>query len=260
MGSQHAKTVATGSAAGSTTENASDLLERCSEPLGTLAVDESYVQHMQNVSYLLPAWGVNGTFNPYSSNLSVIPILRLLAQQSNCFVVVGRGWDYEQMMRERKLAHSGELRKHSKMGKGQMVAADYSLTPSITFASNNALGGAAGLIGAFIPGGHLLGLLGSKISNKQAGSVLTMVDNRSGIQVAAAEGSSSSWDIGGLFGMLGSNGLGGLSGYSNTPRGKLIVAALMDGFNNLVKVTKHYSPQVATGPHGMGTGGKLKSK
>ncbi len=257
MGSQSAKTVATGSVAGSHTENASKLLERCSQPLGTLAVDQSYVQQMQNAIVLMP-YGGNGNFNPYDGNHSTVPVLRLLAQQSGCFTVVGRGWDYEHIMRERRLARSGELRKGSDFGKGKLVAADYSITPSITFHNHHALGGAGMILGAFIPFGNLLGMAASGINNKQAGAILTMVDNRSGIQVAAAEGSSSSWDIGGLFGMLGSSGLGGIGAYANTPEEKLIVAAMMDSFNNLVRVTKKYKPQKATGPHGLGTGGTVR--
>ena len=256
MGAQSAKTVATGSVAGSHTENASKLLERCSQPLGTLAVDQNYVQQMQNAIVLMP-YGGNGNFNPNDGNHSVVPVLRLLAQQTGCFVVVGRGWDYEHIMRERRLARSGELRKGSDFGKGKLVAADYSITPSITFHHHHAPSG-AGILGAFIPFGNLLGMAVGGINNKQAGAILTMVDNRSGIQVAAAEGSSSSWDIGGLFGLLGSGGLGGIGAYRNTPEEKLIVAALMDGFNNLVRVTKQYKPQKATGSHGMGTGGTLK--
>ena len=42
MGTQSAKTTATGSAAGSHTENANPLLERCDTSLGTLAVNEDY--------------------------------------------------------------------------------------------------------------------------------------------------------------------------------------------------------------------------
>ncbi len=255
MGDQSAKTVATGAAAGEHTENANELLARCSSPLGTLAVDERYVQHMQNAIVLMP-FGGNGTFNPYDGNHSLVPILRLLAQQSGCFVVVGRGWDFEQMMRERRLARAGELRKNSNMGKGQMVAADYSVTPCLTFHTNHSLGAVGGILGAFIPFGNLVGLAASSINNKEAGMVLTMVDNRSGIQVAAAEGSSSAWDIGGLFGLLGNNGLGGLGAYSNTPEGKLIVAAMMDSFNNLVSAVKKYRPQKPAGIS-MGTGGKL---
>ncbi|RZI92142.1 MAG: peptidoglycan-binding protein, partial [Variovorax sp.] len=41
MGSQSAKTVATGSAAGSSSANASSALERCASPLGTVSLIEN---------------------------------------------------------------------------------------------------------------------------------------------------------------------------------------------------------------------------
>lgn len=54
---------------------------------------------------------------------STTPVLKLLVQQSNCFVVVDRGKAMGGMMNERALQASGELRKGSRFGKGQMVAA-----------------------------------------------------------------------------------------------------------------------------------------
>ena len=249
MGTQSAKTTATGSAAGSHTENVNPLLERCDASFGTLAVNEDY-------SKMSAFWAI-GNVNRYGQQ-STVPILRLLAQQSGCFVVVGRGNDLNNMMTERRLAATGQLRKQSNVGKGQMVAADYTVEPNVVFETNRA-GGLGMMAGAFMPAfGPLIGMAASSLNTKHAQTMLTMVDNRSGIQVAVAEGSSSSIDIGGLFGMLGKDGLGGLGGYTNTPEGKLIVASMTDSFNNLVRATRHYKPQMATGSHGMGTGRKLK--
>ena len=49
-----------------------------------------------------------------------------------------------QMQQERALADSGELRAGSNFQRGQMVAADYSMSPSITFSQKDAggIGGA----------------------------------------------------------------------------------------------------------------------
>ena len=69
---------------------------------------------------------------------------------------------------------------------------------------------------------------------KKAETMLTMIDNRSGVQVAVAEGSGSSMDIGGVFGMLEGSAGGALSAYKKTPQGKVVVAAMTDAFNNLV--------------------------
>ncbi len=252
LGSESAKSAATGSAAGSHAENVNPLLVHCDHALGTLAVNEDY-------SRMTAFWAIADYYNRYGQQ-STVPILRLLAQQSGCFVVVGRGNDFHNMMTERRMAAAGELRKNSQFGKGQMVAADYTVEPTVIFKTNRA-GGLGMMLGALMPSfGPLIGSVASSLNTKQAQTMLTMIDNRSGIQVAVAEGSSSSIDIGGLFGLLGKDALGGVGGYTSTPEGKLIVAAMTDSFNNLVRACRKYKPQEPTGPHGMGTGGKLKTK
>jgi len=78
MGSQSAKTMATGSAAGSTTTGESSQLERCASPMGTISLIENQSAGWYTIlrdEYKLP---------PTAS------LLRLLVQQSNCFVVVDR--------------------------------------------------------------------------------------------------------------------------------------------------------------------------
>ena len=58
MGSPDAKTTATGSAAGSTTDNASSQLEKCSSSLGTVAVVEDTPTSREGLALL--AEGVRG--------------------------------------------------------------------------------------------------------------------------------------------------------------------------------------------------------
>ena len=72
MGHSGASSVATGSAGGAYSEGANDQLERCVEPLGTLAVNEDQTANWY--SYL-GRYGLQST----------VPVLRLLAQQSNCW-------------------------------------------------------------------------------------------------------------------------------------------------------------------------------
>ncbi len=240
MGNQSAKTVATGSAGGANSQGANKQLAHCNAPLGTIAVIED-----TNA----PWYGMlTGQYHLGSTT----PVLKLMIQQSNCFVVVDRGRAMNDMMQERALAQSGELRSNSNFGKGQMVSADYSLTPSITFSNNNAggfgaaLGGLLGPVGAVVGGG---------ISAKEASTLLTLDDNRSGVQLAAAEGSAKNWDFGAIGGLLG-GGLGAAGGgYSNTAEGKVIVAAFMDSYNGIVKAVENYKAQHVAG--GLGTGGHL---
>jgi hypothetical protein len=240
MGNQSAKTVATGSAGGASSQNANTQLARCNAPLGTIAVVED-----TNA----PWYGVlTGQYHLGST----APVLKLMIQQSNCFVVVDRGRAMNNMMQERALAQSGELRSNSNFGKGQMVSADYSLTPSITFSNNNA-GGIGGAVGGLL--GPIGAIVGGSISAKEASTMLTLDDNRSGVQVAASEGSAKNWDFGAIGGMLGA-GFGGVGGgYSNTAQGKVIVAAFMDAYNGIVKAVENYKAQNVQG--GLGTGGHL---
>lgn len=239
MGNSAAKTEATGSAGGANSQGANSKLEHCDAALGTIAVVED-----TNASwYAMLSQHQLG---------STTPVLKLLIQQSGCFVVVDRGRAMNNMMQERALSQSGELRNNSNYGKGQMVSADFSLSPSITFSNNNA-GGAGAAIGGLL--GSIGAIVGGSISAKEASTLLTLDDNRSGVQLAAAEGSAKNWDFGGLGGMLGA-GFGAVGGgYSNTAEGKVIVAAFMDSYNGVVKAVRNYKAQNVKG--GLGTGGHL---
>ena len=241
MGSQSAKTTATGSTAGSSSQNVNPALERCDSTLGTLAVVEETSSLWY--TYLRTDWKLGPT----------TPVLKLLAQQSGCFVVVERGRAMHNVMQERALEDSGELRKGSKFGKGQMVAADYSMSPSITF-SNNKAGGVGGALGGLF--GSVGAIIGGSLNFKEASTILTLIDNRSGVQLAASEGSAKNVDMGALGGFLASGiGMGG-GGYTNTAEGKVLVAAFTDSFNNMVSALRSYKAQEIKG--GLGTGGSLK--
>ena len=246
MGSADAKTVATGSAAGGASTGASDSLERCESPLGTVSLIENQQAGWYTIlrdQYRLPP----------TANL-----LRLLVQQSNCFVVVERGAaGMNAMTRERALMQSGEMRQGSQFGQGQMVAADYGLSPEIVFQNNNA-GGASASLGGLVGGraGGLLAAIGGNMNTKEASALLTLIDNRSGVQVAASEGSAAKTDFGAMGQLLGGSGGARMGGYSNTAEGKVIAAAFMDAFNQMVQSLRSYRAQTVKG-QGLGGGGRL---
>lgn len=224
---------------------AENQLEQCSETLGTLAVIED-----RNASwyYQMQQYKVQST----------VPLLRMLIQKSNCFVVVERGQAMNSMRQERNLDRSGETREGSNFGKGQMVAADYALNPTISFSARDT-GGISGALSGFT---HKLGSIGAaagavagNLKFREAATMLTLVDNRSGVQLAAAEGSSSKTDFGAWGGVLGGGGAAAGGGYTNTPEGKVIASSFADAYNNLVKAAKNYKAQEVKG--GLGTGGRL---
>jgi len=241
MGDPGAKTVATGSAAGGSSQGANKQLEHCDKTLGTLTLVEEANQPW--LYQLTQQYHVQST----------IPLLRLIIQQSNCFVIVERGRAFQNMQAERALMDSGELRRTSKMGKGQMVAADYTVTPSVTFSERGTSGGNMAGLGWV---GAVGSLVAGQVRSSEASTTLLLTDNRSGIQLAAAEGSAKNWDMG-LLAAFWSGGAVGGGGFSNTPQGKVLVAAFMDSYNQMVKAVRNYQAQNVEG--GLGNGGTLKT-
>src|SRR5260370_12132634 len=129
-----------GSAGPSGAQGAASDLEHCDKPMGAMAVVEPQAHVLQGLArYQLG---------------SPVGLIRLMVQQSNCFLVVERGAGMRNMMHERGLQNSGELRADSNVGKGQMVTADYILTPAVVFSENNAGGAGGGLGGIGALFGH----------------------------------------------------------------------------------------------------------
>lgn len=229
------KGVVSGSASGGSAANENTQLEKCDETLGTIAVVEN-----QNAPWY---------YQLRNHRLgSTVPVLRLMIQQSNCFVIVERGAAMRNITQERELARSDETRAGSNFGKGQLVAADYTLSPEIQFSGKT--GG--GRLGSFLPG--IVGAVAGSVSQNEASTTLLLIDNRSSVQISASEGTAKNFDFG-VFGAAWA-GLGAAGGgYSNTPQGKVIVAAFADSYNQMVKSLRTYKAQTVKG--GLGTGGRL---
>jgi len=205
---------------GGSSDAASDL-ERCDKPMGTLAV----VEPQNHVVVALARYKLG----------SPTGLIRLMVQQSNCFLVVERGVGMQNLMQERALADSGQLRQGSNMGGGQMVTADYVLTPAVVFSEDNA-GGVGGALGSlFGSGGRVIGALAGGLNFKEAQTSMLLADARSSLQVAAAEGSAKKADfrLGGL--LAGAGTAGALGGYANTNEGKVIAASFADNYNGIVR-------------------------
>ena len=234
------KGAVTGAAGGATSEGGNSSLERCDQALGTIGVVED-----QNAGWYR-------TLQSYKLG-STVPVLRMMIQQSNCFVVVERGAAMQNMQMERQLQRSGEMREGSNFGGGQMVAADYTMSPSIQFSQNT--GGMGGALGGLSRSLGVIGAIAGGIKTNEASTTLLMIDNRSGVQLAAAEGTAKNTDFA-LFGASYGWAAGGAAGgYSSTPEGKIIIAAFADSYNQLVKVVRNYRAQTVKG--GLGTGGAL---
>jgi len=235
----------TGAAAGGTSEGANSQLEHCDQTLGTLAVEEDQSA---------PWWAEY--YSRYPTLGSTTPVLRMMIQQSNCFVVVERGRAMNNMMGERALQQSGEMRSGSNFGKGQMVAADYTMSPSVQFAQKGTGGVGGALGGLFGAAGSAIGALAGGLSSNEAATTLLLIDNRSGVQISSAVGNAKNFDYS-LFGGMFGGGMGGsLGGFTNTPEGKVLTAAFADSYNQMVKALRNYKAQTVKG--GLGKGGTLK--
>lgn len=199
-------------------QEASSTVEKCNKVFGTLALAEPQTGYSH-----LSRYGLG----------SPAALLRMMVQQSGCFDVVERGQAMKNLQQERALAQSGDLRQESNLGKGQLQAADFVMTPDVQVAASTTGGAGAavgGLLGRYAPIGGLIG--GLKF--REASTSLLIADVRSGIQVAAAEGKATKtdfsiggWGVGGL-------GVGAGGGYTSTPEGKIIAASLLDNFNKMV--------------------------
>ncbi len=236
---------ATGGAGGAAAEGANSQLAHCEASLGTLAVVEDQSA---------PWW--HNYYSRYPTLGSTVPVLRMMIQQSNCFVVVERGGAMNNMMQERALEQSGEMRSGSHFGKGQMVAADYTMSPSIQFSAAGT-GGVGGSIGNLFGSlGHTLGSLAGGLKSNEAATTLLLVDNRSGVQISSAVGNAKNFDFN-FFGAGWGSGLyGSARGFTKTPEGKVITAAFADSYNEMVGALRNYKAQTVEG--GLGKGGKLK--
>jgi curli biogenesis system outer membrane secretion channel CsgG len=201
-----------------------DAVQHCNKPMGALAVVEPQDYVMQSLNHY-------GLQSPTS-------LIRMMVQQSNCFIVVERGIGMQNVMQERELAASGQLRQGSNMGGGQMVTADFILTPNVIFQENNA-GGVGGALGGVLSRKNpLLGAVAGGLKFKEAQTSMLLADARSGVQVAAAEGSTRKADLRLAGAFFGGYGAGAVSGYGNTNEGKIVAAALLDNYNKVVGVVR----------------------
>lgn len=206
-------------------QGAASDLEKCDKPMGAVAV----VEPQDHILYTLSRYKLG----------SPSGLIRLMIQQSNCFLVVERGVGMQNLMQERALGKAGELRQDSNMGGGQMVTADYVLTPAVVFSQDDAGGIAGGLGGMFGTGGRIFGAVAGGLQFKEAQTSMLLADARSSIQVAAAEGSAKKADfrLGGLLGGAGV-AVAGLGGYERTAEGKIIAASFADNYNGIVRAVR----------------------
>jgi curli biogenesis system outer membrane secretion channel CsgG len=172
-------------------------------------------------------------------------IIKVFVQQSGCFTLVNRDRSMASRNMERALSDSGELQAGSRMGRGQVKAADYFLQPDIVTANKNSGGGGAGAaIGGVL--GHFGGFAGTvgaiaggiNVKKGEADVTLSLVNARTTEEEALTEGyarkTDVSWGAGGGAGWWGGFAAAGGYGYQNTEIGQVIVLAYLNAYRKLV--------------------------
>ena len=217
-------------------------LPQCSKPLGRAAIKEPENKW----------WTQYGLGSPEV-------LIKLFAAKSNCLRIVDRNAGLAMRREEAELGASGDLRRGSNLGKGQVAVADFFIIPDLANSNSNAggnnLGAVAGAFGRRLGGfGALAGSLQTKRAEAQA--LVTLEDARTTEQLYVAEGVAQKTDISFGAGGGGGNwyGFGGASvgGYSNTDQGKVISAAYFNAFVDLVGYLQHNAPTGEEASHNAG--------
>ena len=211
--------VVSGSAGPAGAQNASHELVKCDAPVATMALVENPNGYVMQGSYNLPS--------------SPLPLVRLIAQQSGCFRIVDRASGLKATIQEQELKDAGVLGNKVQVRKGQGYAAQYTITPSLTFSERDA-GREIGGVLAHIPVLNKFVGLADSVKLKEAQVALLLTDNETTEQLAAATGSVRVTDLGMAGLMLGRAGGAAGAGWSNTNEGKVIAAAFLDAHNQLV--------------------------
>lgn len=203
-------------------------LPQCARPIGTVAIEEPERDW----------WSPLGLSNPEA-------LLKLFAGRSNCLRVVARGEALQMRQTERALGDSGELQRGQNFGKGQVVAADYIIIPDIVTSNNNAGGGSLGGIGRAF-GGPFGGIIGGlSVKSSTAHTLITLVNARTTEQEYVAEGTAKKTDVGFSAGGWGSDFAGVGGGYSNTEIGRVVAAAYLNAFADLIGHMQGVAPGTA---------------
>ncbi|MEK7582206.1 MAG: CsgG/HfaB family protein [Patescibacteria group bacterium] len=238
--------MATGSSSNAGPKGETKELARCPKAIATVEIDEplSGVTDATAMPYAYVA-------QMYGVPQDPLPLLKLMFAQTGCFQVVDRAAGLRAAKREHELVEAGYTRKGNTLDKGNVVEAQFTITPHIIFFENNASGDAimAGAIfDLFVPG--IGGLIAKSSMVKEAQVLLTLINNETLIQEGVAEGSARSTDTnigGGAIGVFGGAGGGvGAGSWNNTNNGKVVAAALLDATNKIVSMVQNLNvPQVS---------------
>ncbi|HEY9102252.1 CsgG/HfaB family protein [Chitinimonas sp.] len=212
--------IVTGAAGQKGSKGETRKIEKCDAPIATLGVIENPNGYTYANARGLPE--------------SPVPLVRLMLQQSGCFRIVDRNLGLKGTKQELELQESGLTRKNSTVNpRGNVLEAQYVLTPTLVFSEHDAGGGLEGILARIPVIGQFAGLA-DKVKFKEAQVVLMLTDAQTTEQLVSAEGSAKATDLGAAGLIIGVAGGGGMAGWTNTNEGKVISAAFLDSVNKLI--------------------------
>lgn len=257
----------TGAASGATAAGADEKLQTCQAPVGTVRLQDGMRSGTAQASTPESVAGIvavlnslsnlTGRSNTPSNTSGSLDGLRLLIQQSNCFVIVDRGLDESAADDEKqRTRNTKEARSNANMGTGQEVAADYVLRSSVISIGNSGSHGVSLGVLSMVAGA----VGGASESTTAAKVQLVLADTRSKVQVAVSQGDGSGSNTAMASNVLGRAGhmLGGvgLHSESKTSDATILLQAFADAYNKMVPVLLNYKSQQVKG--GLGGGGTLQ--
>jgi len=264
----------TGAAGGGAAVGADASLQQCDNPVGTVRLQDGMKSsdttnsqaaanaNIESVRLLLR--DVGSLFGPKKEGADVsgaLESMRLLIQQSNCFVIVDRGRDEGAASDEkRRNMTNPNVRDNPDKARAQEIEADYVLRGTIIGLEQSKSSGFN--LGGFLPGklGAAAGAVGSNSSVSDARVQLVLSSIASNAQVAVSQGQGSATNtkmavnVLGLVSGRGAGG-GGFSSEEKTSAQTVILQAFADAYNKLVPAMRNYKMQTIKG--GLGGGGTL---
>ena len=156
----------------------------------------------------------------------------MLITNSRCFRVMDRAALASLARQEQGLRDTGvAVRGDSAIR--EVARIDYIVQPTVLMRDEDAGGSRGGGIFSSLTR-RLVGAAGIGIDRMEVQVMLTLVDAETAIQEAIAEGSARKEDIA-VFGLgFGRSALGVGGSYESTDMGKLVMAAFLDAYNNLL--------------------------
>lgn len=169
-------------------------------------------------------------------------LLKRFIQESGCFLLLDRGQGMQAAAWERATGDKGALLAGLNMGRDQMRAADYMLTPDLLSPQRNT-GGIGGIVAGVSSNAAAGSILGGMAAGRRADVSLSMVDMRTTEEITLVEGRARRADVtsgASAPWRLANGAVGG--GYDSSDAGRIVTLAYLKAYKDLVEQTRNATP------------------